>query len=100
MLLRKCLGLVDKTLNLVLLLIFSLIGDICSVKVSQLLSHLAEEAVFERLELAEGEDLTFAGLRPSGSLALRFGPLNEVKHVAFLFLSDLALGDVLEHSAK
>ena len=55
------------------------------VKVSQLLSHLAEQAIFERLELAEGEDLTFATLIRSSSTLL-FGSLNEVKHVAFLFL--------------
>ena len=69
------------------------------VKVSQLLSHLAEQAIFERLELAEGEDLTFATLSRSGSTLL-FGSLNEVKHVAFLFLRDLTLGNVLEDAAK
>ena len=72
------------------------IGLLCRgfrVEVAQLLSHFAEKAVFECFEFAEGQDKR---------LLVRVGSwsLDKVKHITFLFLCDLTLGDILENSAK
>eukprot|EP00353_Schmidingerella_taraikaensis_P004766 CAMPEP_0185576198 /NCGR_PEP_ID=MMETSP0434-20130131/7176_1 /TAXON_ID=626734 ORGANISM="Favella taraikaensis, Strain Fe Narragansett Bay" /NCGR_SAMPLE_ID=MMETSP0434 /ASSEMBLY_ACC=CAM_ASM_000379 /LENGTH=83 /DNA_ID=CAMNT_0028193301 /DNA_START=2248 /DNA_END=2499 /DNA_ORIENTATION=- len=63
------------------------------MEVAQFLAHLAEKAVLERLQLAQGKHLRV----PLSALSRS---LDEVEDIAFFLLGDLALGDIFENAAK